>query len=133
LPTSKQTHQLQLDEQILAGIAKDLSSVAALYLGGTTYTPGSLSALVQNRIDAVNQVVTTRANWLAAVANYKAIDSQAKPVVRDLRAWLQAAFGSASPLLADFGFSPFTRPVKTPKKARRKAKKEKEVSAARER
>ncbi len=102
--TSKQNTQNR-DQQILLGIQKDLQNVPSLLLGGTTYTPGSLAAFIQSRIDAANAVNTTKASWLTAVKTYQAIDSEAKPVVRDLRNFLMAAFGEASPLLADFGFT----------------------------
>ncbi len=101
---SKQSTQSR-DQQILAGIQKDLQNVPSLLLGGTTYTPGSLAAFIQSRIDAVNQVATAKANWLNAVKTYQAINKEAKPVVRDLRNFLLAAFGENSPVLADFGFT----------------------------
>ncbi len=77
----------------------------SLFLGGTAYSPGSLAALIQSRIDAANAVSTAMSAWLAAVHTYQAIDAQTTPVVRDLRNWVQAAFGQAAPELADFGFA----------------------------
>jgi hypothetical protein len=102
--TSKHNTHNQ-DQQILQGIQKDLQNVPSLLLGGTTYTPGSLAAFIQSRIDAVSAVNTARASWLNAVKTYQAIDREAKPVVRDLRNFLKAAFGEASSVLADFGFT----------------------------
>jgi hypothetical protein len=102
--TSKQNIQNH-DQQILAGIQKDLQNVPSLLLGGTTYTPGSLAAFIQSRIDAANAVATAKANWLNAVKTYKAINTEAKPVVRDLRNFLLGAFGENSSVLADFGFT----------------------------
>jgi len=102
--TSKQTTQTR-DQQILLAIQKDLQNVPSLLLGGTTYTPGSLAAFIQSRIDSANAVATAKAQWLGAVTTYRAIDKEAKPVVRDLRNFLLAAFGEASPVLADFGLA----------------------------
>jgi hypothetical protein len=102
--TSKQNIQNR-DQQILAGIQKDLQNVPSLLLGGTTYTPGSLAAFIQSRIEAVNAVDAAKASWLNAVKTYKAIDTEARPVVRDLRNFLMGAFGEDSPVLADFGFT----------------------------
>jgi len=102
--TSKINTQNQ-DMQILAGIQKDLQNVPSLLLGGTTYTPGSLAAFIQSRVDTVDVVFSAKARWLDAVKTYKAINTEAKPVVRDLRHFLLAAFGPASPVLADFGFA----------------------------
>lgn len=104
MTTSKQTTQDQ-DQQILQAIQKDLQHVPTLLLGGTTYTPGSLAAFIQSRIVAANAVATAKANWLGAVKTYEAINTEAKPVVRDLRNFLTGAFGEASPVLADFGFT----------------------------
>jgi hypothetical protein len=116
LPHSQST-TIEKDTQVLGGIAKDLQTVSALYLGGTTYTPGSLAALIQSRIDAADAVNTTRASWLAAVKTYQAIHAEVTPVVRDLRSWAMAAFGPSGTQLADFGFAPAARPIATPKKA----------------
>ncbi len=80
--------------------------MSLLPLGATTYTPGSLAAFIQSRIDAANAVNTTKASWLAAVKTYEAINAQAKVVVSDLRYLVMAAFGPTSPKLADFGFKP---------------------------
>ena len=104
MTTSKQNIQNH-DQQILAGIQKDLQNVPSLLLGGTTYTPGSLSAFIQSRVDAVNAVNTAHASWQTAVKTYQAINKEAKPVVRDLRNFLLGAFGENSPVLADFGFT----------------------------
>jgi hypothetical protein len=115
VPHSQST-TLEKDEQVLGGIARDLQQVPNLYLGGSTYTPGSLTALIQSRIDAADAVNTTRASWLAAVKTYQAINTEVTPVVRDLRSWVMAAFGQAGLQLADFGFAPAIRPAMPPKK-----------------
>ncbi len=104
------------DAQILAGISKDLQTMPDLFLGGTAYSPGALSTLIQSRIDAANAVSTAMAAWLSAVHTYQAIDAQTRPVVSDLRNWVLAAFGQAAPELADFGFA--SHPDAAPKKAR---------------
>ncbi len=100
---------LNRDQQILAGIGKDLQTMPDLLLGGTTFTPGSLAALIQSRIDAANAVDTAKANWLAAVKTYQSLNTEVGPVVHDLRNWLSAAFGPNAPQLADFGFAPAPR------------------------
>jgi hypothetical protein len=107
------------DEQLLAGISKDLQTMPSLFLGGTSYTPGSLATLIQSRIDAANAVSIALSNWLSAVHAYQAIDAQTTPVVQDLRDWVQAAFGQAAPELADFGFAH----VATPKGSGRRTRK----------
>jgi hypothetical protein len=94
------------DAQVLEGINKDLQTMSVLPLGATTYSPGSLAAFIQSRIDAANAVNTTRAAWLDALKTYEAINTQAKVVITDLRYLVMAAFGPTSPKLADFGFKP---------------------------
>ncbi len=106
MTTPTRTSTQAKDAQIIEGINQDLQTMSTLPLGATTYTPGSLVAFIQSRIDAANAVNTTKANWLAAVKAYEAINTQAKVVVSDLRYLVMAAFGPTSPKLADFGFSP---------------------------
>jgi ABC-type amino acid transport substrate-binding protein len=100
------------DTQLLAGISKDLQTMPSLFLGGTAYSPGSLATLIQGRIDAANAVSTALSAWLEAVHAYQAADARTAPVVRDLRNWLQAAFGQDAPELADFGFA--SQPAASP-------------------
>ena len=46
------------DQQVIDGIKKDLQTMSSLSLGGTTYTPTTLEALIQSRIDAANGVIS---------------------------------------------------------------------------
>jgi hypothetical protein len=93
------------DQAVIQGVQKDLLTMSSIPLGGTTYTPGSLVAFVQSRIDAGNQVATAKANWLKAVRAYQAIDKEADLVVHDLKQFVSGAFGATSNKLADFGFT----------------------------
>jgi hypothetical protein len=102
------------DQQILKGIALDLQSMPVLHLGAMTFSPSSLSAYVQRRIDLANAVETSRAAWLATVEAYDEMNAQANVVVQDLRNLVIAAFGEDSPKLADFGFAPPKRPNLSP-------------------
>ena len=102
------------DQQVIAGIKLDLQSMSSFPLGGTTFTPTSLAAFIQSRIDAANAVTTAKANWLSAVKTYDAINAQAAAVVRELKAMVIATYGSGSQKLADFGFNPVVRTPLTP-------------------
>ncbi len=102
------------DQHIIVGIKQDLQSMSSLPLGGATYTPSSLAAFIQSRIDAANEVLAAKANWLNASKTYEAINAQATIVVRELRNLVIGAFGPESPKLADFGFAPTKRKVQTP-------------------
>jgi hypothetical protein len=129
--TKNRTNQQGKDQQILDGIKKDLQTMSSLSLGGTTYTPASLEALIQSRIDAVNEVTTAKANWQNAAKAYTALNTLATVVVRDLKALVIGAFGSTSPKLADFGFTPRKVTVRTPEQKAAAAAKAKATRKAR--
>lgn len=111
---TNRTTQQGKDQQLIAGIQKDLTSTKSIPLGATTYTPTTLAAFIQSRIDAVNEVITAKAAWQNAAKAYKALDAQANVVVHDLKQYVIGAFGTASPKLADFGFTPRKKAVLTP-------------------
>jgi hypothetical protein len=115
-PNPNRTTTQAKDGQIIVGIKQDLMSMATLPLGGATYTPSSLIAFIQSRIDANNQVQTAKAAWQDAAKTYTAINAQATVVVRELRNLVIGAFGPTSPKLADFGFSAPKRTPLTPAK-----------------
>jgi hypothetical protein len=94
-----------------------------LLLGASAYTPASLTALVQSRIDAANAVATAKAAWQHAAATYTAVNTQVSVVVHDLKQFVIGAFGTTSPKLADFGFVPRTvTPLTVEQKAAAAAK-----------
>jgi hypothetical protein len=102
--TNRATKQAR-DGQVIAGIEKDLQNVASLPLDGETYTPTSLVAFIQSRIDAANEVAAAKAAWIAATKRYATIDAKATGVVTGLKQYVMNAFGKTSPKLADFGFA----------------------------
>lgn len=113
MPTSRTTTSGK-DQQVLVGIAEELQTIPTLLLGATTYTPASLAAFIQSRIDLANEVVTTRATWRSTVTAYAALNAKAQVVLRDLRNFLIGAFGPTSPKLAAFGFAPPKQATWTP-------------------
>jgi hypothetical protein len=111
------------DQQVIAGIKQDLQQMTVIPLGASSYSPTSLAAAIQSRIDATSAVGTTRAAWLNAVKTYDAVNAQVTVLVRELRNLVIAAFGADSPKLADFGFKPTVRaPLTPPEKVARAAK-----------
>jgi hypothetical protein len=98
------------DQQILAGIQQDLQGLASIPLGGTIFTPASLEAFFQQRIQSANAVVTAKAAWLDAIQAYLDLDRKAAIIIRDLRNVVIAAFGEDSEKLAHFGFAPTKKP-----------------------
>jgi hypothetical protein len=112
--TPNRTTQETRDSVVIAGIEKDLATVTSLTLAGQTITPADLVKLVQSRIDAANAVAPAKAKWSAAVLAYNTVDKEVTPVLRALKAYLTNTYGSTSPILADFGFSPPKTAVKSP-------------------
>jgi hypothetical protein len=119
------------DQQAIAGIKLDLQTMSSIPMGASTYTPASLAAAIQARIDAASAVATTKATWLNAVKTYDAIDVQVTVLMRELRNLVIAAFGPTSPKLADFGFKPTVRTPLTPAQKVTRAAKAKATRAAR--
>ena len=70
------------------------------------FTPTTLEDYFQARIDAASAIVTARAAWLKAIADYEALYDDANVVRQDLKQLVRGAFGRDSPQLADFGFAP---------------------------
>jgi hypothetical protein len=114
MPTNTRTNTQGKDQQVITGIQKDLSTMSSLPLGGETFTPVTLMAFVQSRIDAANQVVVAKANWQNAAKIYATINTKATIVVHDLKQLVIGAFGATSSKLADFGFTPRKVVVLTP-------------------
>jgi hypothetical protein len=111
------------DQQVIVGIREELQSMPALYLGSETFTPETLAAFVQRRIDLANAVLTARAAWLHAVDTYEAANVQTNIVMADLRNTVIGAFGRDSAKLATFGFVAPKRPTLTPEQRATAAKK----------
>ncbi len=108
------TNKNGTDQQAIIGIRQDLQTMSSIPMGASTYTPASLAAAIQARIDAANAVGTTRAAWLNAVKTYDALDAQVTVLMRELRNLVIATFGTTSPKLADFGFKATVRTPLTP-------------------
>ncbi len=123
--------KLAHDGQVILGIKKDLQNVTSLPLDGDTYTPASLMAFLQSRIDAANKVATTRAAWLDATKQYDTLDAKVTGVVTGLKQYVLNAFGKTSPLLADFGFAPRKVTTRTPEQKAQAVAKAKATRAAR--
>jgi hypothetical protein len=101
------------DQQLIQGINADLKSMSTLYLGGTTYTPKSLVALIQSRIDQANEVATAKAAWQSAGKTYTSLSTTVNVVEHDLKQLVISTYGAQSPKLADFGYTPRKKVVRT--------------------
>jgi multidrug efflux system membrane fusion protein len=101
------------DQQQIQGINADMKSMSTLYLGGTTYTPKSLVALIQSRIDQANEVATAKAAWQSAGKAYTSLSATVNVVEHDLKQLVISTYGAQSPKLADFGYTPRKKVVRT--------------------
>jgi len=119
------------DAQIIVGVHKNLQNVPSLPLGGAALTPDELVKLVQSRIDLAHAIGVAKANWLAQLDSGKALNAKLSPVVKGLRQYVINAFGEASPVLADFGFTAPKKRVLTPEQKAAAAAKAKATRAAR--
>ena len=131
MTTSNRNQTQAKDAQVIVGIEKDLQNVSNLLLAGETFTPPSLVALVQSRIDAANAVATAKASWQEAVKTYKALNTKVSPVVQGLKQYVFNAFGKTSPKLADFGFAAPRRATLTPEQTQAAVEKRKATRKAR--
>ena len=98
------TEQRGLDQQAIEGVRTNLQGMTELHLGGRAFTPASLEAFLQTRIDAANGILAARAEWLDAARRYEALDRDTSLVMRDLKNLVIGIYGEQSPKLADFGF-----------------------------
>ncbi|MDP8998949.1 MAG: hypothetical protein M3O46_02440 [Myxococcota bacterium] len=131
MSTVNRTHTQARDAQVIAGIQKHLQSASSLPLVGSTYTPADLVKLVQGRIDSANGSATAKANWRSSVVEDRTLNTKLTPVIRALRQHMINVFGVASPVLADFGFTPPKRATRTPEQKAASVAKAKATRAAR--
>jgi hypothetical protein len=94
------------DQQLIDGIRKDLLGFTELHLAGETFTPATLEARFQARIEAADLILAAKAAWHQAITAYAGLEKQTNVIVHDLENVVVAAFGAESPQLADFGFTP---------------------------
>ena len=99
-------HTQGLDQHVIEGIRRDLAGMGSLPLDGKVYTPATLEARIQARIDAASAILAAKATWQHAIATYEAEDEEVSRVVGDLKGLVEYIFGRQCVQLADFGFAP---------------------------
>ena len=57
------THTQGLDQHVIEGIRKDLAGMGSMPLDGKVYTPATLEARIQARIDAATAILVAKAAW----------------------------------------------------------------------
>src|SRR5580698_1403857 len=92
--------------QLIAGVAKNLTSTTSVTLLGSSFTPAQITSKLQS-------IVTLRSDVDAAKAATKAklaAEASQLPALRDLmtafESYLRGAYGSQPDVLADFGLRP---------------------------
>jgi hypothetical protein len=102
------------DQQIIQGIRQDLGTWSVVPVGsGQLFTPEELAALYQSHSDAVSRILKAKAEWLAAISDFAALDQRVATVTRNLRNVVIGAFGEDEVILAHFGFAPTKKPQMT--------------------
>jgi hypothetical protein len=115
-------------QKIQEGIAKHFQGVTKVMLGGQSYTPADLTALLQADLDAMTSSANTDAAHRSAVAAERFKRAQVNPLLRLFKALVISQFGDdpgAAQLLEDFGYvprKPSTRTLKSKTEAQDKAK-----------
>jgi hypothetical protein len=94
------------DTTLIAGIKKRFSAATTILAAAVTYTPLALVALFQSQIDALNKVLSTRAQWKATVLSARALTLTVNQVYSALQTILRAQYANAPDALSDFGMVP---------------------------
>jgi hypothetical protein len=91
------------DAKVMAGIDKNLASMATVTVGGQPYTPAQLKAVYQADSDAIDATDTAHAAWQQKVADERTTRAHTALVSRNLRSFLLGLYGEqAIAILGDF-------------------------------
>lgn len=101
------------DQLVIQGILTELDPSRTLDLNGKTYSPASLAALIQRRVDLFLAIGQAKAQWLDQIAQYEALSKELTIVLGQLRIAVFGIFGQESEKVAAFGFAPPRKGVRT--------------------
>jgi hypothetical protein len=97
---------LALNTKVAEGVDKYFSKVKSLTVGGTTYTPKSLLAVLNAENDASSAVDSTRAQLEDQVATHRSAKAKAAALRSALKVYILGTYGKAAvQMLGDFGMS----------------------------
>ena len=100
------TTALALNKKISEGVDKYFSKVKSLTVGGTTYTPKSLMAVLNAENDASSAVDSTRAQLENQVVTHRSAKVTAAALRSALKVYILGNYGKkAVQMLGDFGMS----------------------------
>ena len=104
--TPNKNTALALNQKVAAGVDKYFSKVKSLTIGGTTYTPTTLKAVLTAENDASKSVDSTRAQLKQQVATHRKAKASAAALRSELRTYILGTSGKAAvQMLEDFGMS----------------------------
>ncbi len=117
MPSNHKSKTTRADaiRKVKAGLSKYYASTP-LVLAGTSYKPAALQTFLQADVDANDASTAARANWLNTVKVAKSTDAETDPVLRAVKAQVEAQYGeapNADSVFADFGWAPRKKPTKT--------------------
>jgi hypothetical protein len=99
------------DQNLIDGLKKHQQTLTSLVIGGTSLNTVDLIGILQARIDARNNAVSTRATWQTGVKADQDERAKTKTIVSGLRQALLVAFAGSIGVLADFGLKPRRPPA----------------------
>jgi hypothetical protein len=94
------------DKKIADALISTLPTLPNLYVGGETYSPSSLAALLEARIVAADAVSAANVQLNKAKRAHEALDARVRPALRDLHKLALALFGPRNLVLWEFGITP---------------------------
>jgi len=90
----------------IAGVQKNLSTVAQISLAGVVYSPATLLALLQAYANLVSALIAAHNQVHGFVLSERAQRKQVHVILEALAAFVTNLFGSDPNKLGDFGFTP---------------------------
>ena len=100
------TTALALNQKAIEGVDKYLATVKTLTVAGTSYTPATLTAVLQAEIDANKAVDEARAQYRQQVVAAQLARSKGQAMRKGLKAYILGTFGSdAVQVLESFGMT----------------------------
>jgi len=100
------TTALALNQKISEGVDEYFSKVKSITIGGTTYTPKSLTAVLDAENAASKAVDSARAQYETQVATHRAAKASANVLRLELKTYILGNYGKkAVEMLTAFGMS----------------------------
>jgi hypothetical protein len=130
-PKKNRLDETAADQKLVDGLNKNGGAIPAIVIGGTSVTNKDIVTTLQARIDAANNVLSTRAIWQAAVVADRAERDKTKTFVSGVKQSLLVAFAGRIDTLADFGLVPRKVTPLTPEQMVERTEKLKATRAAR--